>query len=129
MMYYYVVNDYKEVGFFKSDVDMSGGGSVFAELQDFTIVGYSVDEIKINGFVIDLGTIDVSSFFSAQKLAEDGWRIVSPIEVHGEEDVKELYRKFQYKPLAEYVGGVEPDITYIRGLSMVPDVDEDDLPF
>ena len=72
MMYYYIVNNYKEVGFFKSNIDMKDGGTVFAGLQRFEIVGYSSDEIKIGGLAIDLGIVDdASDFFSAQKWAED----------------------------------------------------------
>lgn len=129
-MTYYVVNNNftEEVGFFKSGVDMKNGGSVFAGLQDFIIVGYSVDEIKIGGLIIDLGVINDSDFFSAQKWAEDRWEVVNPVEVHRKEDVQELYRKFQYKPLIEYIGGELDDDT--EDISMVPaDVDEDEMSF
>lgn len=108
MMYCYIVNNYKEVGFFKSNIDMKDGGTVFAGLQTFEIIGYSSDEIKIGGLAIDLGIVDdASDFFSAQKWAEDGWRVVTPVEVSKEEDVKELYQKFQSTPVMEYVGGVD----------------------
>lgn len=132
MMYYIVnTNDSEEFGFFKSNLDMKNGGSVFAGLQDFIIVGYSVDEIKIGGLIIDLGTInDVSDFFSAQKWTEDGWQVIKPVEVHREEGVKELYRKFQYKPLMEYIGGSLNSDNDAEDLNMIPKMDEDDeMPF
>lgn len=132
MMYYYVMNidHVEEVGYFMSDVNMSEGGSVSVGLQDFAIVGYSSDEIKIGGLAIDLGVInDVFDFFSAQKWAEDGWRVIKPVEVSKEEDVKELYRKFQYKPIMEYIGGgLSSDDA--EDLNMIPKMDEDDeMPF
>ena len=132
MMYYYVMNidHVEEVGYFMSDVNMSEGGSVSVGLQDFAIVGYSSDEIKIGGLAIDLGVInDVSDFFSAQKWAEDGWQVIKPVEVSKEEDVKELYRKFQYKPIMEYIGGgLSSDDA--EDLNMIPKMDEDDeMPF
>lgn len=130
-MYYYVINGHEEVGFFKSDLAMKDGGSVCYDLTDeFTIIGYSVNEIKIDGLFVDLGVIDDNrQFHSAQQWAENGRAIIKPIEVWTKDDVQELYRKFQYKPLMEYIGGELEPVDF-EDLSMIPKMmDENDLPF
>lgn len=130
-MTYYVINNNhgEEVGYFKSNLDLTEGGSVFAGLQDFVILCYSADEIKIGGLVIDLGVVNnISDLYSTQEWVEDGWQIVKPVEVHEEEDVKELYRKFQSTPAMEYIGGVDLG-NDTEALSMIPKMDEDDMPF
>ena len=130
-MTYYVINNNhgEEVGYFKSNLDLTEGGSVFAGLQDFVIIGYSSDEIKIGGLVIDLGVINnISDLYSTQKWAEDGWQVVMAVEVHKEEEVKELYRKFQSTPAMEYIGGVDLG-NDTEDLSIIPKMDEDEMTF
>ena len=131
MTTYYGINQYKEVGFFRSDLDMRNGGTVFVNLgEEFTIVGYNIDGIEIGGaFVANLGIInDGQALFSAQKWAEDGWAVVKPIEVLSSEELRKLLARFQYRPLMEYIGG-ELEEDDAEDLSMIPSVDEDDMPF
>lgn len=130
-MTYYVINNNhgEEVGYFKSNLDLTEGGSVFAGLQDFVIIGYSSDEIKIGGLVIDLGVINnISDLYSTQKWAEDGWQVVRPVEVLSSEELRKILARFQYRPLMEYIGG-ELEEDDAEDLNMIPSVDEDDMPF
>ena len=131
MMYYYVVNHAEEVGLFKSDLDMKDGGSVFAGLHDFTIVGYSVDKIEIGGLIIDLGIInDDSVFFSAEKWREDGWAVIKPVEVFDADELAKLISATVNAQLAEYIGGGVKEDDDTEDLRMIPDVEEDEgLPF
>lgn len=133
MMYYVINKNFEEeVGFFKSDLDMRAGGSLFAKLtEDFIIVGYSVDDIEVNGFhVDDLGIInDDSVFFSAEKWREDGWAVIKPVEVFDAGELAKLISATVNAQLAEYIGGGVKEDDDTGGLSMVPDVDEDEMPF
>lgn len=131
MTTYYGINQYKEVGFFRSDLDMRNGGVVFVNLgEEFTIVGYNIDGIEIGGaFVANLGTInDGESFFSAQKFAEDGWAVVKPIEVFSNDGLTKLLAATVNAQLTEYIGGVKEDDDTVD-LSMIHSVDEDEMPF
>lgn len=129
MMYYYVINNYKEVGFFKSDLAMRNGGLIFTGLgEEFTIVGYSTNKIEIRGFVADLGTINgEENFFSAKKFAEDGWAVIKPIEVFDTEELAKLLTATVNAQLAEYIGGVE--LTDTEDLSVIHNMDDDEMPF
>ncbi len=134
-MTYYAVNRNfaEEISLFRSNMDMRTGGSLFAKLtEDFIIVGYSADDIEVNGFYVDdLGIInDDSVFFSAEKWAEDGWAVIKPVMVLDADELRKLLAATVNTRLTEYVGGIEQDDTDAEDLSMIPDVEEDEgLPF
>lgn len=131
-MTYYVINEKnsEEVGFFESSRNLKEGGTIMDRcFRNHVIIGYSVLSVANYGYHFSIKDDDliITPTWEWKKI---GYKIVCPIEVHRKEDVQELYRKFQYQPLIEHIGGEEDDNTDAEDLNMITKMDEDgEMPF